>query len=521
MGNRKKMAVMNVFSAIMYYVANSIIGFVNRKVFTVYLGSELLGLNGLVVSVISMLSLLELGVASSIGYSLYKPLEEKNYGEVKAIMQLFSRLYRYIGIAVAVIGLVLIPFLPFFVKTTIDQSYVVTVYLIFLLDAVLSYFLAYRRTIIVSAQKDYINKNADTFLYIVTGILQIVIICVWKNYIASLIIKLIFTVLNNLYLYIKAGKMFPYLNDKNLHGEIEKEVKDKIVYNVKALFVIKIASYCVVGTDNILLSAFADLTAVAIYSGYTLIIGIINNLFNRSFGYITANIGNYLIGHNKEDIYQFYKKLNFLNYLITSYTSIALLVLLNEFIGKIWLGDDYIFPLAAVAVLVFNNYLRFCTQAAEAFRGAAGLYSPRPFVKYLALLEGGVNLVVSIALAYFAKLGIYGIFLGTSVSTTISIASVAWINYRFLFEKKLKLFYSRFFWYLLWAMISGAASMLLFKGLHTGYTVVNILIGLVVSFVVPFGVNFLVFGRSEEWQYFIGMMKGAVGKVTQTTGKKQ
>ena len=521
MGNRKKMAVMNVFSAIMYYVANSIIGFVNRKVFTVYLGSELLGLNGLVVSVISMLSLLELGVASSIGYSLYKPLEEKNYGEVKAIMQLFSRLYRYIGIAVAVIGLVLIPFLPFFVKTTIDQSYVVTVYLIFLLDAVLSYFLAYRRTIIVSAQKDYINKNADTFLYIVTGILQIVIICVWKNYIASLIIKLIFTVLNNLYLYIKAGKMFPYLNDKNLHGEIEKEVKDKIVYNVKALFVIKIASYCVVGTDNILLSAFADLTAVAIYSGYTLIIGIINNLFNRSFGYITANIGNYLIGHNKEDIYQFYKKLNFLNYLITSYTSIALLVLLNEFIGKIWLGDDYIFPLAAVAVLVFNNYLRFCTQAAEAFRGAAGLYSPRPFVKYLALLEGGVNLVVSIALAYFAKLGIYGIFLGTSVSTTISIASVAWINYRFLFEKKLKLFYSRFFWYLLWAMISGAASMLLFKGLHTGYTAVNILIGLVVSFVVPFGVNFLVFGRSEEWQYFIGMMKGAVGKVTQTTGKKQ
>jgi len=521
MSNRKKMAVMNVFSAIMYYVANSIIGFVNRKVFTVYLGSELLGLNGLVVSVISMLSLLELGVASSIGYSLYKPLEEKNYGEVKAIMQLFSRLYRYIGIAVAVIGLVLIPFLPFFVKTTIDQSYVVTVYLIFLLDAVLSYFLAYRRTIIVSAQKDYINKNADTFLYIVTGILQIVIICVWKNYIASLIIKLIFTVLNNLYLYIKAGKMFPYLNDKNLHGEIEKEVKDKIVYNVKALFVIKIASYCVVGTDNILLSAFADLTAVAIYSGYTLIIGIINNLFNRSFGYITANIGNYLIGHNKEEIYQFYKKLNFLNYLITSYTSIALLVLLNEFIGKIWLGDDYIFPLAAVAVLVFNNYLRFCTQAAEAFRGAAGLYSPRPFVKYLALLEGGVNLVVSIALAYFAKLGIYGIFLGTSVSTTISIASVAWINYRFLFEKKLKLFYSRFFWYLLWAMISGAASMLLFKGLHTGYTVVNILIGLVVSFVVPFGVNFLVFGRSEEWQYFIGMMKGAVGKVTQTTGKKQ
>lgn len=511
---------MNVFSAIMYYVANSIIGFVNRKVFTVYLGSELLGLNGLVVSVISMLSLLELGVASSIGYSLYKPLEEENYGEVKAIMQLFSRLYRYIGIAVAVIGLVLIPFLPFFVKTTIDQSYVVTVYLIFLLDAVLSYFLAYRRTIIVSAQKDYINKNADTFLYIVTGILQIVIICVWKNYIASLVIKLIFTVLNNLYLYIKAGKMFPYLNDKNLHGEIEKEVKDKIVYNVKALFIIKIASYCVVGTDNILLSAFADLTAVAIYSGYTLIIGIINNLFNRSFGYITANIGNYLIGHNKDEIYQFYNKLNFLNYLITSYTSIALLVLLNEFISKVWLGDDYVFPMAAVAVLVFNNYLRFCTQAAEAFRGAAGLYSPRPFVKYLALLEGGVNLVVSVALAHFAQMGIYGIFLGTSVSTTISIVSVAWINYRFLFEKPLHEYFVRFFKYLVLAIAAGALSLFLFHIVYTSHTIINLGTGLIISFAVPLGLNFVVYGRSEEWKYFVDMMQGAVRKVMRKSGRK-
>ena len=86
MSNRKAMAAKNVFSAVMYYVVNSIIGFVNRKAFSIYLGSEIMGLNGLIISVISMLSLLELGVASSIGYSLYKPLQEENYGEVKAIM---------------------------------------------------------------------------------------------------------------------------------------------------------------------------------------------------------------------------------------------------------------------------------------------------------------------------------------------------------------------------------------------------------------------------------------------------
>ena len=194
MSSRKTMAAKNVFSAVMYYVVNSIIGFVNRKVFAVYLGSEILGLNGLVVSVISMLSLLELGVASSIGYSLYKPLQEENYGEVKAIMQLFSKLYKVIGLAVAAIGLVLVPFLPYFIETTISQDYVVKIYLIFLADAVLSYFLAYRRTILVSAQKDYINKNADTVLYTITGVIQIAVICLWQNYVLSLLIKLVFTV---------------------------------------------------------------------------------------------------------------------------------------------------------------------------------------------------------------------------------------------------------------------------------------------------------------------------------------
>ena len=234
MKSRKVMAAKNVFSAVMYYVINSIIGFVSRKAFTVYLGSELLGLNGLVSSVIAMLSLLELGVASSIGYSLYRPLQEENYGEVKAIMQLFSKLYRFIGFAVFGIGLVLIPFLPYFIKTTISQDYVVKVCLIFLADAVLSYFMAYRRTIFVSDQKDYINKNADTVLYAITGIMQIAIICIWQNYVASLIVKLTFTVINNVYLYRKAGKMFPYLNDKDVQimakcnsGEITREEAEK------------------------------------------------------------------------------------------------------------------------------------------------------------------------------------------------------------------------------------------------------------------------------------------------------
>ena len=519
MSSRKQMAAKNVLSAVLYYVANSLIGFVNRKVFTVYLGSEVLGLNGLVVSVISMLSLMELGIASSIGYSLYKPLQEGNDSEVKAIMQLFSRMYRYIGIGVGVIGAILVPFLPYIIKSELDQEYIVKVYIIFLADAVLSYFMAYRRTLLVSAQKDYINKNADTILYIVTGVLQIGIICIWQNYLASLLIKLAFTVINNLYLYLKVGKMFPYLSDRNVQGKVSEDVKKKLVENVKALFVIKVASYCVFGTDNILLSMFADLSAVAIYSGYTLILGIVNNIFNRSFGYITANIGNYLVSKNNDEIYDLYKKLFFMNYLITSYTSIAMLTVFNEFIGGIWLEEAYTFPITVVAILVFNNYSRYITQCTEAFRSAAGLYSPRPYVKYFALLEGIINLVVSVGLAKGCGLGIYGIFLGTSVSTLVSTIGVPWIIYRFLLKRPLREYFSVYMKYLGLTIMGAIISLMIFSILQTKFAIVNFVMGGIVSLLVLMGINYLVFRKSSEWQYCLGLGTEVVHKVTKKLKK--
>ena len=48
----------------------------------------------------------------------------------------------------------------------------------------------------------------------------------------------------------------------------------------------------------------------------------------------------------------------------------------------------------------------------------------------------------------------------------------------------------------------------------------NIILGLVVSFVIPLGVNYLVFGRSVEWRYFIDMLKGIFHKVMQKVKKQ-
>ncbi len=77
-------------AGIIYQIVTTILGFVNRVVFIKYLGSDYLGFSGLFTSILSMLSLAELGLGGAIVYNLYKPIAEQD--EVKIVA--FIRFYK-------------------------------------------------------------------------------------------------------------------------------------------------------------------------------------------------------------------------------------------------------------------------------------------------------------------------------------------------------------------------------------------------------------------------------------------
>ena len=63
------------------------------------------------------------------------------------------------------------------------------------------------------------------------------------------------------------------------------------------------------------------------------------------------------------------------------------------------------------------------------------------------------------------------------------------------------------------SVANGALSLFLFRMVSTTNTFINLVFGVFISFLVPFGVNFLVFGRTEEWKYCEGMVMNIVRKV--------
>ena len=179
---RKRSVLKNIISKWIGTLLLMMLRFIARRVFVGSFGDELLGLNGLLQNVISMLSLLELGVGSAIYYSLYEPLAKGDTQKISAIMQLYRKIYKYIGIAIMVIGVMILPFVNIFISTEIDITTVRCAYFILLSDAALSYFLSYSRNIFNADQKEFFCTNTDTVFGLITVLCQIVVTLITGNF---------------------------------------------------------------------------------------------------------------------------------------------------------------------------------------------------------------------------------------------------------------------------------------------------------------------------------------------------
>lgn len=76
--NENKNSMKNVFMSIFYQIIIILLGFISRKVFIDNLGTDYLGVNGVLTNVLAAMVLIESGLGTSIVYNLYKPLAEDN-----------------------------------------------------------------------------------------------------------------------------------------------------------------------------------------------------------------------------------------------------------------------------------------------------------------------------------------------------------------------------------------------------------------------------------------------------------
>ena len=446
---RLKNSLKNIYIGVATQIIITLLGFISRRIFLDSLGSDYLGLNGLLTNVLSMLSLVEGGIGASIVYNLYKPLAEGDENEVIALVQLYKKLYGIIAILVGVLSLGLYPLLNVLIDDSATIPFLGLVYFIFIFKNMLSYLNAHKWSLINADQKGYIIARYNLLFNVITTIIKIFVLKLTANYVLFLVLELVVFGIQNIWNGRIVNRLYPYIKTKNKYN-VNPHLKKELFKNVKAMFLHNIGGYCVFGTDNLLISALVNLKSVGLYSNYTMVINQLIGILKPILSGADASIGNLIATESEDKTCEIFNISYLLNFWIYGFVTIVLYNLLEPFIN-FWLGEGLLLDSFTFLIILLNFYISGMRSSIISFKTKAGIFSND---QYLPLIESVINLGGSIIFAKYY--GLVGIFLGTTLSTLLI---PFWVQpklvYNYVFKRNVTEYFIKYFKYLSIMIISG------------------------------------------------------------------
>lgn len=503
--SRTDNSLKNLKTAVLFKLAAIVVNFIARKIFVVVLTKEYLGLDGTFANILTMLSLAELGVGTAITYSMYKPLAEGDRELILSLMTLYRKFYTVIGITVGVLGAALTPFLQYIIRDIPDIPHIRLIYLMFVLDSSISYFLVYKQSLISADQKQHIVTSYQYKTSMAVTAAQCAALLLTGDYVLYLTLKLCATFVCNALLARKADRLYPYLKQKTVQP-LPAPIRQDISKNIRAMIAHKLGSVVVFGTDNVLIAYFVGAVSVGLYSNYLLITQSLKSAYSMIFRAMTASIGNLCAAEDTAHAQAVFWRVDLLTRWIYGFSAVCLVVLFNPFIS-LWLGTDYLFSMPIVLLIVLSFYMTGMRQSVLTFREAMGLYW---YDRHKPLFESAINLAVSILLA--KPFGIVGIFIGTVVST---LSTCTWVEpyilFRHGFGAPVGKYFVRYALNVLLTAAAGAATWYICALLPSaGFEA--FLVKVLLCCVLPNLFFLLAYGKTSEFHYFLTLGKSVLGK---------
>ena len=310
--SRTSKGLKNSKVALLYYIIEMVLGFISRTVFIRYIGADVLGLNTTANNLLQFLNLAELGIGTAVAFSLYKPLADDDRQSIYEIISIQGWLYRRIALVVAAGALLLMAFFPvFFKKMELPLWYAYASFGVLLYTALLTYFFNYKQVILTASQQEYKIAYSYKSLMMARNIAQILAIIYLPNgYVWWLVLQVVFGTLATISLHLMVNRTFPYLSE--VTTKVGKELRQKyaiIITKIKQLFFHKFANYVLSQTSPLIIYAYANLTLVAIYGNYMLIVLGILMLMQSVFNGVAAGVGDLIAHGDREHTLRVFKEI--------------------------------------------------------------------------------------------------------------------------------------------------------------------------------------------------------------------
>lgn len=468
--------------------------FLTRGLFIRLLGSEYLGLNGLFSSILTVLNMSELGFSSAIVVHMYRAIAADDGKTINALLNYYRRIYHIVGTVILCAGCAVIPFLPRLIRGSYPADINLTaVYLVFLLDTVLSYFLfAHYNSLLSAFQRDDLVTKVNLLVKLLMYALQIGILLVIRNFYVYLFIMPLCTVVRNLITCFAARHAFPEYMPA---GKLPKSTTEDIGTMVRGAMIGRVAAVCRNSFDSVFVSMFLGLTANAIYGNYYYIMDTISCLLQVLTGAATGGAGNSVAMESQEKNHQDMLRMNFLYMWAAGWCAICMLCLYQPFM-RLWAGDQMLLPVPTMVLFCVYLYLLKIGDVMSIYSGTRGLFWEQ---RYITIAEAVGNITLNYFLGkYF---GIAGILWATIITMLV-------INFLWGCHVPFRHYFTHFSanQYILWHLKRGAVT--LSVGAVTywvcGVVTISGIPGLIVTglicVVLPNLLFFLIYRKTPSYQ---------------------
>lgn len=435
----RKRSFLNVTISILFKLITLFTALYTRRLIINILGNDINGLNSLYTSIIGVLSIAELGVGSAITFCMYKPIIEKDYLQVTALYNLFNKVYYFISIVIFFFGLAIQIFLPILAKgysvTNVNLHFT---FFLMVMSTVISYMYSSKTSLINAYKNNYITTTISSIGIILQQILQIFALILTKSFTLFLLCNIFSAIFQWIITYIIFEKKYAFILHKK--ATINNENRNKVIKNIKAMFMHKIGGILTNSMDGVIISAFIGLSSLGTYSNYTLIMTSMVGVISLFFSPLTAIVGHMFINESLKKTESYFNFFQFLNFFVGLLFFLGYYATIDSIVS-ICFGNQVMLPRIVSYVITSNYFIQFMRQAVLLFRDSSGTFY---YDRWKPLFEGLCNLFLSLMFVNIlsADLKIVGVILST-ILTNLFVCHVIepYILFKYAFKKDAKKYY--------------------------------------------------------------------------------
>lgn len=412
--SRASRSARNAAVSVATQVLTVVLSFVVRSVFVATLGVEVLGVNTLLTSVVALLAVADLGVNAAIMFALYAPLREGDHARVAAIVAHAAKMFRLVALGVALVGLGVLPFLDRLIKLDDPVEHVGLYYLVLLSNAVVGYLMMNRVMLLNADQRIYLTKLYSLVFTVLRSIVQVVALLMWGSFLWFLVIQVVFTIVNNVFVFVRVGSLYPYL--KMEEEELSKSERRDILRSVRAAVVYRVGGLVLNNSGPVLVSTIVGTLALGYYSNYLLVVGSVAMITEVAFAAIAPSVGNLLAAGRSVAGRSVFDEMVLLSLIVHGVVGVVMVAMLSDFV-ELWLGESFVLSPYVVAAIVLNFYVVGTQMPLWAFRSATGLFRETQYVIVMTAVAS-----IGLSLLLGPQIGLAGVLIAPVLARLVTTA---------------------------------------------------------------------------------------------------